>query len=92
MTEEVTYTVKYPPRSVVYDIDKAKKGVLEKVCIKSFKVNVNKSTANQPVILYKDTYNWLWMENMLCPEAAAVEYAIAYWTRVLAQIEEAEDD
>jgi hypothetical protein len=92
MTEEITYTIKYPPRSIVYDIAKARVGVLEKVCIKSYRVSVTAASALDPIIIYTDTYNWLWTEDALCPESEAVELSIAYYTLLLARLEAEEDE
>lgn len=86
-----TYTIKYPPRSIVYDLDNAKKGILERVVIKTFQVNVGKFTKGQPVILYTDTLNRLWIEDYLCPESEAVALSIAYYNKILAETEELED-
>jgi hypothetical protein len=89
MTE--TYTIKYPPRSIVYSLEKSLIGVLEKVVIKTFQVNIGEFTHGQPVILYTDTLNEWWLETDLCPKSQAVENAIAYFNSILEESEEEED-
>ena len=86
---ENEYTIKYPERSVVYAVWKAKKGQLEKIVIKKYDLKVEEQTGGAAVILYTDTLNATWFEGELCSHAEAIELATAYWTAVLAIAEDA---
>jgi len=79
-----TYLILYPPNSMVFERKKAKYGQVVPLYIKKYLINNN-------VIVYKDTTNRLWFERELCPQSVAVELAIAYYERILAEIEELED-
>jgi hypothetical protein len=68
----------YQVGSIVYSCDKAQKGKMEKVVIKSVRVVQNEKTFYKPEILYVDTFNSLWNEYSLCPEEVARDYAIAH--------------
>jgi len=57
------YPSKFSVGEVVYILRKARLGILEKVAIK--KVNLNLKT-NEPIFIYKDTFNSLHNEEDLC--------------------------
>lgn len=71
-----TFTYKFREGSVVYSIQKAEKGCLESVAIKSVKLTCGKNTCGQ--ILYTDTFNGYWNEEELCTETDARNLAIDF--------------
>lgn len=73
---------------VLYNINKAKKGVLEKVVIKSYMLAKHSLTQGVRVFVYKDTFNALWNEWELVPYATALALAESYYTNLLAQLDE----
>ena len=99
--EKILVTYNYAVGSIVYNINKAKIGILNAVAIKKVRiinsmptpVNNNKiPSIYEPIgdrhttILYQDTYNGLWNEDELCSEQEATDLAIAYLERRQAAI------
>ncbi len=73
----------YGPGDILYNIDKAKKGVLERVVIKRQRVLRSRTTEGQFQVLYIDTLNALWNEWDLVSHAVASDLAIAYFEKLL---------
>jgi len=86
-----SYEIKYPVGSFVYIEKSAKKGVMEKIRIRSFHVNVSESTFGQPIVIYKDTDNRIWPEKDLCLQEDAILFATDYYNNILDSIDELED-
>lgn len=57
------YPSKFIAGEVVYSLKKARLGALEKICIKDINLNMK---YNQPIFIYKDTFNAIYEENELC--------------------------
>ena len=83
----ITVTYKFAERQIVYYINKAAKGILEKICIK--KVKIIERNDHYYVGLYIDTLNGAWAEGELCLEAEARSLAIAFLERQQAELEAA---
>lgn len=79
-----TYNVLYrfAEGSVVYRVDKAKRGRLDRVAIKSVRF-----VGSPMVPMYVDTLNALYAEGDLCTHAEALAYATAYYTAVMADVD-----
>lgn len=73
---------KFEINSIVYSIDKARRGVMEAVAIKDVRLISNRRTYNQIIPLYVDTFNSLWNEDDLCSELEAQTIAIEYLERL----------
>lgn len=83
-----TYTTKFAAGDIVFNVDKARKGVLEKVVIKKVRViNANK-TGGAFEVMYVDTYNALWNEWDLVSHREALELAQEYYEFLLAEAAE----
>lgn len=91
-SEKILVTYNYAVGSIVYNIDKAKIGILEAVAIKKVRiinpmpppVHTDKISSiyetpgdRHTIILYQDTYNGLWNEYDLCDETTATDLAIS---------------
>lgn len=76
--QAVTYSYNFQEGSIVFSVEKAKKGILEKLVVKIVKIVVNKKTQGQVVVLYIDTLNGLWNENELCSFNEAKAFAVEY--------------
>jgi hypothetical protein len=70
------YTFTFGIGSMPYVIAKARKGVLERVCIK--KVNLVNFDGISPIYNYVDTTNRVWMEDELTWQSVAIELATYY--------------
>lgn len=80
------YTTLYGIGDVLYNIDKARRGVLEKVVIKQI-IRVKPSlTMGQFKVMYKDTLNGLWNEYDLVTPDQAQALALAYYNKLLADL------
>lgn len=73
---------------ILFNIDKAKKGVLEKVVIKKVNIINAKFTGGQFEVMYVDTFNALWNETDLVSHAQAIILATAYYNDILADLDE----
>ena len=71
-----SYLVKYGVGAKVYILKSAQQGRLESVYIKKYVPTV---LGGQLYMQYKDTLNCIWMENELCGNEDAVNYALYYW-------------
>ncbi len=67
----------------LYYIDKARRGILEKVVIKAIRAIVSKRTPARGKVLYVDTFNGLWNEWDLVPQATADALVDAYFENLL---------
>ena len=75
--------VPFGPGDIVYNIHKAKRGVLEKVVIKRIKVINPKHTFGNFEAMYVDTLNGLWNESDLTSHSKAIEYVVDYCERMI---------
>lgn len=66
---------------LLYIIYKAKKGVLERIAIKTHQIN------SIDGVQYFDTFNRVWFEYELCDENTANDYVDAYNQYILGKIE-----
>jgi hypothetical protein len=80
------YTFPFGPGSIVFNCEKAQRGVMEAIAIKCITVVQNIKTGGLAIPLYTDTLNGLWNEDELCLEADAKAYAIAYLQQQQAEI------
>jgi len=78
----------FAARDIVFNIDKAKRGILEKVVIKKVRIINGLLTSGQFEVMYVDTYNALWNEWDLVSHATALALATAYYGDVLADLDE----
>lgn len=76
----------YGAGDILYDVHKARKGVLQKVVIKGQRVIQSKKTHGLIVALYVDTYNGLWNESDLVQHEQAVLLATAYYEKYLVDL------
>ena len=81
------YTTLYAAGDIVFNVDKANQGVLEKVVIKKQKVINSNKTGGQFRVMYVDTLNALWNEWDLVSHAQAIEVAKAYYENLLVDAE-----
>lgn len=81
-------TYKYQEGSILYSCAKSRRGILERICIKTVRVVATRKTWGQPVIMYIDTLNTLWNEDELCAEDDAVAAAIDYLENLKNDIQE----
>jgi hypothetical protein len=81
------YTTLYAAGDIVFNVDKARRGVLEKVVIKKQKVINSAKTGGQFKVMYVDTLNALWNEWDLVSHAQAIEVAKTYYENLLADAE-----
>lgn len=71
---------------IVYNVDKAKRGVLEKVVIKKQTITRNIKTHGQYSVLYTDTFNALWNEWDLVTFAEAQLLSVIYLEQLLVEL------
>jgi hypothetical protein len=71
--------------STVYRIDKAKKGILERIAIKLVRFVPDQT---QYVVMYVDTYNAIYAERDLCTQSEAITFAIQYYQNQKVLLEE----
>jgi hypothetical protein len=83
-TKKMLVTYDYAEGSIVYDIKKAKKGILLAIAIK--KVNIVGNIDGKITIMYTDTDNHLWNQYDLCSRQEARDLAINYLERKQAEI------
>lgn len=99
--EKILVTYNYAVGSIVYNIKKAKIGILNAVAIKKVRIinpippplptnkipSIYKQDGDRhTTILYQDTYNGLWNDYDLCTEQEATDLAIAYLEKQQAAI------
>ena len=77
------YTTAYATGDILFNAQKARKGVLEKVVIKRQKVIDSRFTGGQFQVMYVDTYNAYWNERDLVSHSDAIELAQAYYENLL---------
>ena len=82
-----TYRTDFAAGDIVFNVDKARRGILEKVVIKKQKVINSIKTGGQFKVMYVDTLNALWNEWDLVSHAQAIEVAKAYYENLLADAE-----
>lgn len=81
------HVTSYGVGDILYDIAKARRGVLEKIVIKQILVCKTKFTGGAIVVLYKDTFNALWNEYDLVDFDDAKEIAENYYLDLIADLE-----
>jgi hypothetical protein len=70
---------KYSINDFVFIKEKAKIGVLDRVCIKKYFTNLELNK-------YKDTFNRIWFEEELIPHQEAINLSIAFYERKIFEI------
>ena len=70
---------------IVFNIDKARKGVMERIVIKKIKVINASLIGGQTEVMYVDTLNALWNEVDLIDYDDALALATAYYEALLAE-------
>lgn len=82
VTKTIFFITTYGPGDIAFSAFAAKKGVLEKVCIKAVYLNCiprNCAVAGAGCFpLYKDKYNSVWVDENLLSQADATTMAQAY--------------
>lgn len=81
------YTTTYGAGDVVYNVYKARKGILERLVIKRVKTVNSAKTMGLFTVMYVDTFNALWNERDLVPYSTAKSLAEAYYLDQLEDIE-----
>jgi hypothetical protein len=89
-SENHIYTTIFGVGDILYNIDKARRGVLEKVVIKQIIPINTRFTYGQFKVLYKDTLNALWNERDLVTLGQAQTIAVAYYGQLLEDLQELE--
>ena len=82
-----TYRTKFAAGDIVFNLHKARRGVLEKVVIKKQKIINSNMTGGQFQVMYVDTLNALWNEWDLVSHAQAIEIAQSYYQNLLEEAE-----
>lgn len=80
------YVTMFGIGDILYNIHKARKGVLEKVVIKELVPIKQSLTYGQFRVIYKDTLNALWNETDLVDLETAKDLAEEYYEDLLARI------
>lgn len=80
-----TYRTTFAAGDIVFIIDKAQKGVLEKIVIKKQKVINSLMTGGQFEVMYLDTLNALWNEWDLVSHAVAIAIVEDYYEALLVE-------
>jgi len=78
-----TYRTEFAAGDIVFNIDKANKGVLEKIIIKRQKIINSALTGGQFEAMYVDTLNSLWNEWDLISHAEAIALVQLYYEELL---------
>lgn len=81
---------KYGQGDIVYNVNKARLGVLEKVVVKKQRIIRNIKTHGKFIVLYFDTFNGLWNEWDLVPLSEAQLLATIYLQSLLDDLSEIE--
>lgn len=82
-----TYTTLFAAGDIVFNVHKARVGVMEKVVIKKQRVINALKTGGQFKVMYVDTLNALWNEWELVSHAQAIEIAQIYYLNLLDEAE-----
>jgi hypothetical protein len=77
-----TYVGNFVPGDVLYNVAKARKGVLERVVIKSVRAVTNRKTLGVTAVLYEDTFNGLWNEWDLVRREEAIAVILNYQAKL----------
>jgi hypothetical protein len=79
-------STRYGPGDIAFSISAAKKGILEKVCIKTVALNCTRRACARSGAgcfpLYRDKYNSVWLDENLVTQANAIILAQAYIDKV----------
>ncbi len=81
------YHIAYAAGDIAYNVNKARKGVLEKIVIKQARFFQNKKTLGAFSVIYVDTFNALWNERDLVGHAQAKSLAEYFLLNLLEKIE-----
>lgn len=73
-----TYVGRFVAGDTLYNVAKARRGVLEKVVIKGVRMIASRRTFGSNRVLYTDTFNGLWNEYDLVPYEDAVELILRW--------------
>jgi hypothetical protein len=82
------YITTYGEGDIVYNIYKARKGVLEKIVIREILTSKMSLTGGLFQVMYKDTLNALWNEDDLITLEDAQAFAEVYYEDLLRQMAE----
>ncbi len=85
VTKAIYVIYKWGEGSVVFNVHKAARGVMEAVAIKEVRLINNKKTFAKTVAMYIDTYNGLWNEYELVSEDDARAIASDFLATQLAE-------
>lgn len=79
-----TYNILFENGSKAFIKAKAFRGILEYIFIKNYILKQENSSRNgiQPFVVYKDTFNRIWMEEELLFQDEALNYTEEYWRRI----------
>jgi len=80
-----TYRTAFAAGDIVFNVDKANKGVLEKIIIKKSRIINSAKTGGQFEAMYVDTLNALWNEWDLISHAEAIALVQLYYEDLLAE-------
>ena len=73
---------RFVPGEALYNVAKARRGVLEKVIVKAVRTVTNKRTLGASRVLYIDTFNALWNEyDLVRPDEAHALVAV-HWQKL----------
>ncbi len=72
----------FAPGEVLYNAVKARRGILEKVIVKSVRSVANRRTLATSRVLYVDTFNGLWNERDLVTPDEALALVVAHVQRL----------
>ena len=80
-------TTLFAPGDVAYNLDKARRGTLEKVVVKKQKLLCTRKVAGLQRVLYTDTLNGLWNEDELVDFATARALAMEYQSDLIGELD-----
>lgn len=77
------YVTAFGPGDIVYNVHKAKRGIMEKIVIKKQKIIDRSKTNGLFAVMYIDTFNALWNEWDLVSHSQAITLATSYYEGLL---------
>ena len=77
---------RFPIGGIFYNCKAARRGCLEAICIKKYKVYSGIKTGGAIRLMYVDTLNGLWNEDELCSKTQAIDSAKLFFDWQLTQI------
>lgn len=79
------YAILFANNSKVFIKNKALRGIIEFIVVKQSYLTTNPSytrTGVQPVVVYLDTFNRVWLEDELLYQEEALDLSELFWQRV----------